>query len=58
MERIIAYARSEKLKTIFGIVLHENQGMLKLSRKLEPQHHRHSLDALVERHQLYSASKT
>ena len=26
---------------------------VKLSRKLEPQHHRHSLDALVERHGLY-----
>ena len=34
MERIIAYARTQKLKSIFGIVLHENQGMLKLARKL------------------------
>ncbi|MFT3811703.1 MAG: GNAT family N-acetyltransferase [Micropepsaceae bacterium] len=34
MERIIAYARTQNLKSIFGIVLHENQGMLKLSRKL------------------------
>jgi len=30
---------------------------VKLSRKLEPQHHRHSLDALVERHQLYDEAR-
>lgn len=34
MERIIAYGRGQNLKSIFGIVLHENQGMLKLSRAL------------------------
>ena len=34
MERIVAYARAQGLKTLFGIVLHENQGMLKLSRAL------------------------
>jgi DNA polymerase-3 subunit epsilon len=30
---------------------------VKLSRKLEPQHHRHSLDALVERHKLYDEAR-
>ncbi len=34
MERIIAHGRAQGLKTIFGLVLHENQGMLKLSRAL------------------------
>ena len=34
MEHIIAYGRAQGLKTIFGLVLHENQGMLKLARAL------------------------
>ena len=34
MERMIAYGRAQKLKSIFGIVLHENQSMLRLARAL------------------------
>lgn len=34
MEHMIAYGRAQKLKSIFGIVLHENQSMLKLARAL------------------------
>lgn len=34
MQRIVAYARTQKLRSIFGLVLHENQGMLKLARSL------------------------
>ena len=34
MERILDYARSQHLKTVFGLVLAENSGMLRLARDL------------------------
>ena len=34
MEHIIAYAQSQGLKTLFGVVLAENSGMRGLARKL------------------------
>jgi acyl-CoA synthetase (NDP forming)/GNAT superfamily N-acetyltransferase len=34
MEHIIAYARGQRLRSIFGIILAENRGMLKLAREL------------------------
>lgn len=34
MERILDYARAQKIKTVFGLVLAENSGMLRLARSL------------------------
>ncbi|MCC6918905.1 MAG: GNAT family N-acetyltransferase [Alphaproteobacteria bacterium] len=49
MERIIAYARSQRLRTIFGIILAENRGMLKLARSLGFRLHTDPHDATVVR---------
>jgi len=49
MERIIAYARSQQLRSIFGIILAENRGMLKLARSLGFRLHTDPHDATVVR---------
>lgn len=52
MTHIIAYARSQRLRSLFGIVLSENTGMLKLSRKLGFGVHMDPHDAAIVRVEL------